>query len=102
MADLKAGQTAEVQARDRVFVLLLFTYAFTQDGNDDEKSAQLSMLSLSGGGVTGEIESDIATGVGTREEGAGVDNLSDDMSDTGWDTDLEVEGVWTKNSFTRA
>ena len=24
---------------------------------------------------------------------AGRDNLSDDMSDTGWDTDLEIEGV---------
>ena len=29
-----------------------------------------------------------------------VDNLSDDMSDTGWDTDLDVEGLYFKNTST--
>ena len=48
---------------------------------------------LSSPGIT-----DGATGVPTLmddDETAvdGRDNLSDDMSDTGWDTDLEIEGV---------
>ena len=35
--------------------------------------------------------SEIATGMGTQEEGE-ADNLSDDISDPGWDTDLDLEG----------
>lgn len=40
------------------------------------------------------VITDGATGMGTlMEEETGADNLSDEMSDTGWDTDLELEGV---------
>ncbi len=36
----------------------------------------------------------MATGLGTQEE---VDNLSDDISETGWETDLDLEGLWTRH-----
>ena len=41
-----------------------------------------------------DVFSGQATGVGTEggEQINDVENLSDDMSDAGWDTDLEIEG----------
>lgn len=36
-----------------------------------------------------EGDSDAATGVGIAQD---ADNLSDDLSDNGWDTDLDLEG----------
>lgn len=42
-----------------------------------------------------DVITDGATGMGTLEEETGADDLSDDMSDTGWDTDLELEGAYT-------
>lgn len=44
---------------------------------------------------SGTIGSELATGVGTVEEGEqdNIDQLSDhNVSDTGWDTDLDIEG----------
>lgn len=41
----------------------------------------------------GSIGSEGATGMGSMlEEDQMMDRLSDDVSDTGWDTDLEIEG----------
>ena len=46
------------------------------------------------------MNSEQATGVGTeREQGNDVENLSDDMSDAGWDTDLEIEGTISRDVF---
>lgn len=40
-----------------------------------------------------DVNSEAATGVGTdADQDNGVDGLSDDMSDNGCDTDLEIEG----------
>ena len=39
------------------------------------------------------LVTDGATGAATMMEDTGDDNLSDELSDTGWDTDLEIEGV---------
>lgn len=40
------------------------------------------------------VGTDGATGMGTLvEEETGADNLSDDMSNSGWESDLEIEGV---------
>lgn len=36
---------------------------------------------------------DNVTGESVVAEDTGGDNLSDQMSDTGWDTDLEIEGI---------
>lgn len=44
---------------------------------------------------SGTLDSELATGVGTVEEGEqdNIDQLSDhNVSDTGWDTDLDIEG----------
>lgn len=41
-------------------------------------------------------DSELATGVGTVEDGEenNIDQLSDhNVSDTGWDTDLDIEGA---------
>lgn len=42
-----------------------------------------------------DIDSEGATGVGTlqEEEDDLHEQLSDDVSDTGWDTDLDIEGM---------
>ena len=43
-----------------------------------------------------DIDSELATGVGTVQEGDqdNIDQLSDhNVSDTGWDTDLDIEGI---------
>ena len=41
----------------------------------------------------GSIGSEGATGIGSMlGEEQMMDHLSDDVSDTGWDTDLEIEG----------
>lgn len=37
-------------------------------------------------------------GMGTLAEETGADNLSDELSDTGWDSDLELEGVCMKSN----
>lgn len=44
---------------------------------------------------SGDIDSELATGVGTVQEGDqdNLDQLSDHVSDTGWDTDLDIEGI---------
>lgn len=45
-------------------------------------------------GSEGElIGSEGATGHGSIDGQDHMDNLSDNMSDTGWDTDLEIEGI---------
>lgn len=54
---------------------------FVQEGGDDEESHSAAQ----------EGASEVATGEGAREE---EDNLSDDISDAGWDTDLDIEGLW--------
>lgn len=56
-------------------------YGFQEGGDDAESNAPSA---LEGG-------SENATGMGIQEE---ADNLSDDISDTGWDTDLDLEGLW--------
>ncbi len=37
--------------------------------------------------------SEDATGHGSVGEQDQIDDLSDNLSDTGWDTDLEIEGI---------
>ena len=38
--------------------------------------------------------SELATGAGSiQEEDQDVDNMADELSDTGWETDLEIEGT---------
>lgn len=38
--------------------------------------------------------SELATGAGSiQEEDQDVDNMADELSDTGWETDLEIEGM---------
>ena len=44
------------------------------------------------------VNTDGATGIGTMMEDTGGDDLSDDISDTGWDTDLEIEGAWNSQN----
>ena len=47
---------------------------------------------------TGAIGSEVATGASTFDarEQDNIDQLSDhDVSDTGWDTDLDIEGMFT-------
>lgn len=39
--------------------------------------------------------SELATGADTiQEEDQDVDNMADQLSDTGWETDLEIEGMY--------
>ena len=50
---------------------------------------------------TGSVNSgsELATGAGTiQEEDQDVDNMADQLSDTGWETDLEIEGTHTCTS----
>ena len=58
---------------------------FVQEGGDDDDSQSPAQ----------EGGSEAATGVGAHEE----DNLSDDISDAGWDTDLDIEGLGEIFSF---
>ena len=44
------------------------------------------------GSVKEDINSEVVTGVGSDVDQGNGDGLSSDMSDTGWDTDLEIEG----------
>ena len=38
-------------------------------------------------------DSDVATGVGTLEDETPQDDRLEEMSDAGWESDLEIEGV---------
>ena len=44
-------------------------------------------------GSQGEVGSEDATGVATLEGDEQLTDQLSDMSDTGWDTDLEIEGT---------
>ena len=61
---------------------------FLQEEDEEYSGAP----SLTGSGT---LDSELATGVGTVEDGEqdNIDQLSDhNVSDTGWDTDLDIEG----------